>query len=79
MKLPFQKTTDEVIGVGKEVKKKRIIRVILFFLALLVIAGGAFAWKTGLTLDRISGGNANIFKSIVKTLPGVEKTLKGET
>lgn len=79
MKLPFQKTTDDVIGVGKEVKKKRIIRVILFFVALLVIAGGAFAWKTGLTLDRISGGNANIFKSIVKTLPGVEKTLEGET
>lgn len=78
MKLPFQKNTNEVIGVGKEVKKRRIIRVILFFVALLIIAGGAFVWKTGLTLDRISGGNANIFKSIVKTLPGVEKTLEGE-
>jgi LCP family protein required for cell wall assembly len=53
--------------------------VVLFFIALLLITGGVFAWKTGLTLDRISQGDANIFKSLVKTLPGVEKTLEGET
>lgn len=59
-------------------KKRRIIRIVLFFFVLLFIAGGVFAWKTGLTLDKVSQGNANIFKSLVKTLPGVEKSLKGE-
>lgn len=72
------KNNRTALGEGKVSGKKRVFRIILFFVALLVIAGGAFAWKTGLTLDKVSGGNANIFKSIVKTLPGVEKKLKGE-
>ncbi len=73
------KSTDASLGEGKVSTKKRVIRVALFGLALLLIAGGAFAWKTGITLDKISQGDANIFKSLVKTLPGVEKTLSGET
>ncbi len=73
------KSTDASLGEGKVSTKKRVIRVALFGLALLLIAGGAFAWKTGMTLDKISQGDANIFKSLVKTLPGVEKTLSGET
>ncbi len=72
------KSTDASLGEGKASTKKRVIRVALFGLALLLIAGGAFAWKTGITLDKISQGDANIFKSLVKTLPGVEKTLSGE-
>jgi LCP family protein required for cell wall assembly len=60
-------------------KKRRIVRVVLFFLALLFIGGAVFAWKTGVTLDKVSQGNANIFKSLVKSLPGVEKTLSGES
>lgn len=59
-------------------RKKRIIRISLFVLALLVIAGGAFAIKTGLVLNKITQGEANIFKSLVKSLPGVSKTLEGE-
>jgi LCP family protein required for cell wall assembly len=73
------KSTDASLGEGKVSTKKRVIRVVLFGLALLLIAGGAFAWKTGITLDKISQGDANIFKSLVKTLPGVEKTLSGES
>lgn len=75
----FEMNQKTALGEGKASNKKRIIRVVLFGLALLLIAGGAFAWKTGITLDKISQGDANIFKSLVKTLPGVEKTLKGET
>lgn len=75
----FEMNQKAALGEGKSSNKKRIIRVVLFGLALLLIAGGAFAWKTGITLDKISQGDANIFKSLVKTLPGVEKTLKGET
>lgn len=58
--------------------KKRWLRVVLFFIVLLVIIGGVFAWKTGFILNKISQGNANIFTSILKTLPGVDETLSGE-
>ena len=54
------------------------MRVVLFFIVLLVIIGGVFAWKTGFILNKISQGNANIFTSILKTLPGVDETLSGE-
>ncbi len=67
------------LGEGKVSQKRRIVRVILFFLALLFIGGAVFAWKTGITLNKISQGNAGIFKSIVKSLPGAEKTLSGES
>ncbi len=69
---------ETTLGIGKSSTKKRVIRIALFFVALLLIGGGLFAWKTGMTLDKVSGGNANIFKSIVKTLPGSEQLLKGE-
>lgn len=64
---------------GKSTKKKRILRVVVFFLILFALAGTVFAFKTGMTLDKVSGGKANIFGSIVKSLPGAEQTLKGET
>lgn len=59
-------------------KKRRWLRITLFFVVLLVIAGSAFAWKTGFVLNKISSGNANIFGSLLKSLPGVDKTLSGE-
>lgn len=65
-------------GEGKTFTKKRVLRVVLFFVALFLIAGSVFAWKTGLTLDKVSGGNAKLFKSLVKTLPGAEDSLEGE-
>lgn len=74
----LSKTNASFPGGNQVPKKRRVLRVILFFLALLFIGGAVFAWKTGMTLDKVSQGNANIFKSLVKTLPGVSKTLKGE-
>jgi len=59
-------------------RKHRVWRVVGFFFILLLIAGGIFVWKTGLTLNKISQGNANIFGSLVNSLPGVDKKLSGE-
>jgi anionic cell wall polymer biosynthesis LytR-Cps2A-Psr (LCP) family protein len=74
----FSKNTDS-LGDGEHPKRRRFIRIALFFLTLILLGGGVFLWKTGMTLDKVSLGNASIFKSLVKTLPGVEKTLKGES
>jgi LCP family protein required for cell wall assembly len=74
----FTKNTASSPETGTHIKRKRIIRIALFFGVLVLLGGGVFLWKTGVTLDKVSLGNANIFKSLVKTLPGVEKTLKGE-
>ena len=75
----FNRSTTTATGEAASLKKKRIIRIALFFLVLLFIGGAVFLWKTGVTLDKVSLGNASILKSLIKTLPGVEKTLKGET
>lgn len=58
--------------------KKRIIRIAIFVVVLLLIVGGAFALKTGFALNKITQGDGSIFKSILKSLPGVEKVLEGE-
>ena len=58
--------------------KKRIIRIAIFVVVLLLIVGGAFALKTGFALNKITQGDGSIFKSILKSLPGVEKILEGE-
>lgn len=75
----FKKQTDgNVPKEGRTPKKRPVVRVIVFLLVLLFIGGAVFAWKTGATLDQVSQGKANIFKSLVKSLPGTEKMLKGE-
>ncbi|MEK7182011.1 MAG: LCP family protein [Patescibacteria group bacterium] len=61
-----------------EKKKNRTVRIVLFVLVLVLIALGAFAWKTGFILNKVSGGNANIFRSLIKSLPGVDDKLLGE-
>jgi polyisoprenyl-teichoic acid--peptidoglycan teichoic acid transferase len=58
--------------------KKKVIRVALFILALIIIAGVAVGLKTGFALNKITQGDGSIFKSILKSLPGVEKVLEGE-
>ncbi|MFZ2299822.1 MAG: LCP family protein [Candidatus Moraniibacteriota bacterium] len=75
----FFKKTEGHSAQGETPRKHRAWRIAGFFLVLLCIAGGAFAWKTGVTLNKISGGNANIFKSLVKSLPGAKDTLDGES
>lgn len=59
-------------------KKKRIIRIALFFVALGLIAGAVFAVKAGFVFNKISLGTDGIFKNIIKTLPGTKDELKGE-
>lgn len=60
--------------------KKRVwLHITLFLVAIIIIVGGALAWKTGFILNKISQGNANIFKSLVKSLPGADKSLEGES
>ncbi len=73
----FSDKSGAALGEGK-VKKHPVIRIVLFFLVLILVAGGVFAWKTGATLNQISLGKANIFGSLVKSLPGAQKALKGE-
>jgi LCP family protein required for cell wall assembly len=50
----------------------------LFLIVIVIIAATAFAWKTGFILNKISQGNANLFKSLVKSLPGADKKISGE-
>jgi LCP family protein required for cell wall assembly len=54
------------------------LRVALFLIVIVIIAATAFAWKTGFILNKISQGNANFFKSLVKSLPGADKKISGE-
>ena len=65
----------------KPAKKRRFytkkwFRIVGIFVLLLLIIGGAFAWKTGLILDKISSGG--LLKSLVHYIPGVKDELKGE-
>lgn len=62
----------------QSLKKKRIVRIGLFFVVLVLIAVIAFGLKAGFILDKISLGEDGIFKNFVKTLPGVEPKLQGE-
>lgn len=70
--------TPKISGENTAPNKRRWLRITLFIIVLLVLAGGALAWKTGFILNKISQGNANIFKSLIKSLPGVDKKLAGE-
>ncbi len=76
--MAFMRKNSNQVSDGTPSTKKRVIRIALFILALVVIIGIAFALKTGFTLNKITQGDGNIFKSIIKSLPGVEKTLDGE-
>lgn len=75
----FVTPPTEPIGIDeKALKKKRIIRVSIFFVALIVIAGGVFAVKAGYIYNKISLGKGGIFNNLVKSLPGNTQMLKGE-
>ncbi len=73
---PTQSTPE--ISALPSTKKKRIIRIALFFVALGLIAGAVFAVKAGFVFNKISLGEDGIFKNLVKTLPGAKDELKGE-
>jgi LCP family protein required for cell wall assembly len=56
--------------------QKKWLRIILIILVVFLVAGGFLLWKTGWTLNKISGGG--ILSSIIHAVPGVEEKLKGE-
>jgi len=56
--------------------KKRWFKIAAAVLGLLLIIGGAFSWKTGSILNKISKGG--LLKSIIHNIPGVADNLKSE-
>ena len=61
----------------KKFYKKKWFKITLFFVIILIIIFGTLAWKTGGVLSKISSGN--LLGSVMKSIPGVKKELKGET
>lgn len=57
--------------------KKRWFKIISIILAILVIVGGVFAWKTDNLLKKISKGG--LLDSLSHSFPGVNNSIKGET
>jgi len=57
--------------------KKKWFKILAIIAILFLIVGGAFAWKTGSILNKISTGG--ILGSLLHTLPGVNNQLKGES
>ena len=57
--------------------KKKWIKWALIGGAVLLVVGGIVMWRTGSLLNKISS-NGSIFSSLVKSLPGTDKSLKGE-
>lgn len=56
--------------------RSRHAKIIMVFLAVLVVAGGVFAWKTGSILSKISKGG--LLSNLVHTIPGVSDELEGQ-
>lgn len=60
-------------------KRKFWLRPLLVVVAILVIVGGFFAWKTGFILSKIStDGSGGLFQSLARAIPGADTSLKGE-
>jgi len=64
-------------SIAPKPKKKKWLKITLIIVAIIILAGGFFAWKTGSILQKISKGN--ILVSLVRSLPGVTNELKGES
>lgn len=65
-------------GQQKPAKKKRKwLKITLIVLAVLFVAGGAVAFKTGYILNKVST-KGGLFSSLVHAVPGVGDTIKGE-
>ncbi len=64
-------------GEIKKTKKRKWLKITLIILAVVLVGGGFFAWKTGSVLNKVSvkGG---LLSSLVHAVPGVGDTVKGE-
>lgn len=62
--------------IKKHFYKRRWFKIIAILVIILAIGAGVFAWKTGFTLNKISGGG--LLSSLIHSIPGVKDTLKGE-
>jgi polyisoprenyl-teichoic acid--peptidoglycan teichoic acid transferase len=60
----------------KKFYKKMWFKIVAPIVLILVIVGGAFAWKTGSILSKISSGG--LLNSIAHAVPGAQNQLKGE-
>lgn len=56
--------------------KKKWFRIFSVFLAIFLLAGGIFAWKTGSIVNKITGGG--LLSSIMHNIPGVSEEVKGQ-
>jgi LCP family protein required for cell wall assembly len=78
----FSKNTKRSLGasaLGEGGKKRHTGRIIGIVIAVVLIASGALAYfKLDSLAGKISFGNTSLLGNIVKSLPGVEKGLKGE-
>src|SRR3990172_2851252 len=60
----------------KKFFRKKWLRVVMALAVIIILVGGAMAWKTGLVLNKISSGG--ILKSIIRSIPGIKSEAKGE-
>ncbi|KKQ51430.1 MAG: hypothetical protein US70_C0017G0002 [Parcubacteria group bacterium GW2011_GWD2_38_11] len=61
----------------KNTTKKRWLKPLLVIIAIILLVGGFFAWKTGSLFDKIST-NGNLLGSLSRMVPGVTEELVGE-
>jgi polyisoprenyl-teichoic acid--peptidoglycan teichoic acid transferase len=61
----------------KKFYQKKWFKISLIVIGILILAGGAMAWKMGVTLNKISL-KGNLFGSLARAVPGVKDELKGE-
>jgi len=58
-------------------KTRKWLKIILIILAVLFVAGGIVAFKTGYILNKVST-KGGLFSSLVHAVPGIGDTIKGE-
>lgn len=74
--MQFFKKKNAAFSSGKVKKGHRTRNIILIALAIVLIFVIGFLWKAGSVVQKVTQGN--VFSSIVRSLPGVPDTVKGE-
>lgn len=65
-------------GVKEKWYKTRAGKTTIAIGGILLVVALGFAIKTGYILHKVTGGNANLLSSLVRSLPGVGSKLEGE-